>query len=114
VEKGGSVQGELAALNRMLEMVAPEFRSEGGTFVVPGHGRIGDTADLAYYRDMVTIIRDRVADGIKNGQTLDQVKAARPTEDWDVRLGRNPKWTPDQFVEAIYKSLKNPPEQKKK
>ncbi len=113
LEKGGSVQGELAALNRMLEMVAPEFRSEGGTFVVPGHGRIGDTADLAYYRDMVTIIRDRVADGIKKGQTLDQVKAARPTEDWDVRLGRNPKWTPDQFVEAVYKSLKNPPEQKK-
>lgn len=113
VAKGGSVQGELAALNRMLEIVAPEFRSEGGTFVVPGHGRVGDTADLAYYRDMVTIIRDRVQDGIKKGRTLDQIKASKPTEDWDPRLGRNPKWTPDQFVEAVYMSLMNPPQQKK-
>ena len=113
LEKGGSVQGVLVGLNKMLEMVAPEFRSEGGTFIVPGHGRIGDTADLAYYRDMVTIIRDRVQDGIKKGQTLEQVKAARLTEDWDVRLGRNPKWTPDQFIEAVYKSLTNPPQPKK-
>jgi len=111
--KGGSVHGVLAGLNRMLDMVVPEFRSEGGTFIVPGHGRIGDTADLAYYRDMVTIVRDRVQDAIKKGRTLDQIKAARPTEDWDPRLGRNPKWTPDQFVEAVYKSLTNPPQPKK-
>jgi cyclase len=113
IAKGGSIQGELAALNRMLEIVAPEFRSEGGTFVVPGHGRVGDTADLAYYRDMVTIIRDRVQDGIKKDKTLAQIKASKPTEDWDPRFGRNPKWTPDQFVEAIYKSLVNPPAAKK-
>jgi cyclase len=112
--KGGSVQGVLAGLNRMLDMAVPEFRSEGGTFIVPGHGRIGDTADLAYYRDMVTIVRDRVQDGIRKGQTLEQVKAARPTEDWDPRLGRNPKWTGDQFVEAVYKSLTNPPQPPKK
>lgn len=112
--KGGSVQGELAGLNRMLELVTPEFRSEGGTFIVPGHGRIGDTADLAYYRDMVTIVRDRVQDAIHKGMTLEQVKAAKPTEDWDPRLGRNPKYTPDQFVEAVYKSLTNPPQEQKK
>ncbi len=112
--KGGSVQGVLAGLNRMLEIVTPEFRSEGGTFVVPGHGRVGDTADLAYYRDMVTIVRDRVQDAIGKGKTLDQVKAAKPTEDWDPRLGRNPKYTPDQFVEAVYKSLTNPPQPQKK
>ena len=111
--KGGSVQGVLAGLNRMLDIVTPEFRSEGGTFIVPGHGRIGDTADLAYYRDMVTIVRDRVQDAIKKGATIEQVKAARPTEDWDPRFGRNPKWTPDQFVEAVYKSLTNPPQTKK-
>ncbi len=110
---GGSVQGELAALNRMLEMVVPEFRSEGGTFVVPGHGRLCDTADLAYYRDMVTIIRDRIADSIKKGMTLDQVKASKPTEDWDPRFGRNSNYTPDMFVEAIYKSLMSPPAAKK-
>jgi glyoxylase-like metal-dependent hydrolase (beta-lactamase superfamily II) len=111
--KGGSVQGVLTGLNRMLDIVTPEFRSEGGTFIVPGHGRIGDTADLAYYRDMVTIVRDRVKDSIAKGKTLDQVKAAKPTEDWDPRFGRNPKWTPDQFVEAVYKSLMNPPQVKK-
>jgi cyclase len=103
--QGGSIQGELAGLNRMVELVIPEFRSEGGTYVIPGHGRICDTADLAYYRDMVTIIRDRVQDMIKKGMTLDQVKAAKPTEDWDGRFGQLPVMTPDKFVEVIYKGL---------
>jgi cyclase len=105
LKMGGSVQGVLAGLNRMLDMVIAEFRSEGGTFVIPGHGRICDTADLAYYRDMVTIIRDRVQDMIKKDMTLDQIKAAKPTEDWDPRFGRDPSWTPDMFVEAVYRSL---------
>ncbi len=112
ISEGGSVQGVLAGLNRMVEMVVPEFRSEGGTFVIPGHGRICDMADLAYYRDMVTIIRDRVQDGIKKGRSLEQIKAAKPTEDWDVRFGRSKISTPDMFVEAVYKSLTNPPTQK--
>jgi len=103
--QGGSIQGELAGLNRMVDLVIPEFRSEGGTYVVPGHGRICDTADLAYYRDMVTIIRDRVQDLIKKGMTLDQVKAAKPTEDWDGRFGQLRAVTPDKFVEAVYKGL---------
>jgi cyclase len=103
--KGGTVQGVLAGLNKMLEIVVPEFRSEGGTFVIPGHGRICDTADLAYYRDMVTMIRDRVQDSMKKGMTLDQIKAQKPTEDWDVRFGHSPQITPDQFVEIVYKSL---------
>jgi glyoxylase-like metal-dependent hydrolase (beta-lactamase superfamily II) len=111
--QGGSVQGVLAGLNRMLEMVVPEYRSEGGTFVVPGHGRICDVADLAYYRDMVTIVRDRVQDAIKNGKTLNQIKAARPTEDWDSRMGLSEVMPPDKFVEAVYRSLTNPPTQKK-
>ena len=89
----------------MLELVVPEFRSEGGTMIIPGHGRICDTADLAYYRDMVTIIRDRIQDMIKKDLTLEQVKAAKPTEDWDPRFGTNPSWTPDMFVDAVYKSL---------
>ncbi len=105
LQHGGNVQGILAGLNRMLEIVVPEFRSEGGTLVVPGHGRICDTADLAYYRDMVTIIRDRIQDMIKKDLTLEKVQAAKPTEDWDPRFGTNPAWTPDMFVEAVYKSL---------
>jgi glyoxylase-like metal-dependent hydrolase (beta-lactamase superfamily II) len=105
VERGGSIQGILDALNHILDMSIAEFRTEGGTMVIPGHGRIGDTADVAYYRDMVTIIRDRVQDLMKKGMTLAQIKAAKPTEDWDGRFGTNPAWTPDMFVEAIYKGL---------
>lgn len=103
--KGGSIQGVLAALNKMDEMSEAEFRTEGGTLVIPGHGRICDLADLAYYRDMVTIIRDRVEWMMKKDMTLAQIQAARPTEDWDGRYGRNPKWTPAMFVEAIYTGL---------
>ena len=103
--KGGSIQGLLADLNRLVEMAVPEFRSEGGTLFIPAHGRVGDIADMTYYRDMVTIIRDRVQDLMKKGRTLDQIKAAKPTEDWDGRLGQDRSWTPDMFVEAIYRGL---------
>jgi glyoxylase-like metal-dependent hydrolase (beta-lactamase superfamily II) len=105
IAKGGSIQGLLAALNRLVEIAVPEFRSEGGTFFIPAHGRTGDIADMTYYRDMVTIIRDRIQDLMKKGRTLDQIKAARPTEDWDGRLGQDKSWTPEMFVEAIYKGL---------
>lgn len=108
VEKGGSIQGVLAALNRIIDMSVAEFRTEGGTTFIGGHGRIGDLAELTYYRDMCTIIRDRVQDLIKKGMTLAQAKAARPSEDWDPRFGTDPAWTPDMFVEAVYKSLTSP------
>jgi cyclase len=103
--RGGSIQGVLAGLNRMVDLAVPEFRSEGGTLFIPAHGRVGDIADMTYYRDMVTIIRDRIQDLMKKGRTLDQIKAARPTEDWDGRLGKDKSWTPDMFVEAAYSSL---------
>jgi cyclase len=105
LDKGGSVQGILAGLNRMLDLALPEFRTEGGTMIIPGHGRVCDTADLAYYRDMITIIRDRVQAMMKKDMTLAQIKAARPTEDWDGRFGLDKTWTPDQFVEAVYKTI---------
>jgi glyoxylase-like metal-dependent hydrolase (beta-lactamase superfamily II) len=108
IERGGSIQGVLAALNRLIDMSVAEFRTEGGTLVIGGHGRVGDLADLTYYRDMSTIIRDRVQDLIKKGMTLAQVKASKPSEDWDGRFGGDPSWTPDMFVEAIYKGLANP------
>ena len=106
--KGGSIQGVLAALNRLDQMAVAEFRTEGGTLFVPGHGRVGDLADLAYYRDMVTIIKDRIQWMMKKDMTLAQIKAAKPTEDWNDRFGKNPNWTPDMFVEAIYKGLNTP------
>jgi glyoxylase-like metal-dependent hydrolase (beta-lactamase superfamily II) len=108
VAKGGSIQGVLAGLNRMVEMAVPEFRSEGGTLFIPAHGRVGDIADMTYYRDMTTIIRDRVQDLMKKGRTLDQIKAAKLTDDWNGRFGQDKSWTPDMFVEAVYQGLQNP------
>ena len=104
--RGGNIQGVVDSLNRILDLSFPEFRTEGGTMIVPGHGRISDSADVAYYRDMVTIIRDRVQDMVKKGMTLEQVKAARPTADYDPRYGTTAgPWTTDMFVEAVYRSL---------
>jgi glyoxylase-like metal-dependent hydrolase (beta-lactamase superfamily II) len=108
VERGGSIQGEIDALNYILDLVIPEFRTEGGTLIVPGHGRICDTADVAYYRDMVTIVRDRIQNYIKKGMTLEQIKATKPTVDWDPRYGSG-----DRFVEAVYRSLTATPNAKK-
>jgi cyclase len=104
VDKGGGINGVVDGLNRVLDLVIPEFRMEGGTMIVPGHGRISDGGDLAYYRDMVTIIRDRLDDMVKKGMTLAQVKAAKPTADYDPRWSKN-AYTADMFVEAAYKSL---------
>jgi glyoxylase-like metal-dependent hydrolase (beta-lactamase superfamily II) len=72
LERGGGVNGVVDALNRILDVAFPDFRLEGGTLVIPGHGRVCDSADVAYYRDMVTIVRDRVQDMVKKGLTLDR------------------------------------------
>jgi cyclase len=98
---GGSVQGLLDALNKILEMAVAGKYQEGGTFVIPGHGRLCDEADVVEFRDMVTIIRDRVQDMIKRGMTLEQVKAGKPSRDYDTQYSGSP----DVFVESIYKSL---------
>jgi cyclase len=104
LQKGGSVQGLLEALNRIIDLVFPEFRVQGGTMLVPGHGRISDLTDIAYYRDMVTIVRDRVQDMLKRGMTLEQVKASKPTVDFDPVYGRR-TGSADRFVEGVYRSL---------
>jgi glyoxylase-like metal-dependent hydrolase (beta-lactamase superfamily II) len=110
VDNGGTINGIIEGANRMLDLVIPEFRMEGGTMVVPGHGRLSDGADLAYYRDMLTIIRDRAQALIKQGKTLEQVKAAKITADYDPRWGvNNSFWSTDRFVEAVYKTLQPNP-----
>ena len=92
-------------MNRLIDVVVPEANAAGGTMVIPGHGRIADHAEVVYYRDMMTIIRDRIQDLIKRGMTLEQVKAARPTRDWDARYGKDTgAWTTGMFVEAVYKA----------
>jgi cyclase len=106
VKQGGTINGVVEGLNRILRLCIAEFRTEGGTLVVPGHGRLSDSADVAYYRDMVTILRDRVRAMVGRGLSLEQVKAAKPTADYDPRYGATTgPWTSDQFVEAAYVSL---------
>ena len=86
-DKGGTIQGVIDGLNQILDVAVPEYRGQGGTWIVPGRGRLSDTADVASYRNMLVIIRDRIADLKKKGMTLDQVKAAHPTLDFDGRYG---------------------------
>ena len=106
VKSGGSLQGVLEGLNRLKQMVVPADHVEGGTMIIPGHGRVCDAADLAIYQQMVTVVRDRLQDMINKGLTLEQVKAAKPTLDYDPVYGRNTgSWTTDMFIEAAYKSL---------
>jgi len=107
VANGGTIQGEINALNSILEKTGFEHDEDGGTMIIPGRGRVSDEYDLSEYRDMVTIIRDRVQAMMREGATLDQVKAARLTADYDTRYGATSgPWTTDMFVEAVYKTLK--------
>jgi len=101
IARGGSVQGIIDGLNRIVNLAVPAHEEEGGTLIVPGHGRLCDRSDVVLYRDMVTIVRDRIRHMIDKGLTLDRIRAARPTLDYDPRYG-----VPDTFVEAIWKSLR--------
>jgi glyoxylase-like metal-dependent hydrolase (beta-lactamase superfamily II) len=103
---GGSIDGLLASLNRLVDLAVSDLLGEGGTLIIPGHGRLSDEGDLVRYRDMVTIIRDRIKALVESGQTLEQVRAAQPTLDYDSRFGSDSgPWTTDMFIEAVYRSL---------
>jgi cyclase len=106
VARGGTINGVLDGLNRILDEAIPEFRSQGGTMVIPGHGRLCDTGDVANYRNMVAIMRDRIQDLKNKGMTLAQVKAAKPTFDYDGLYGSDSgPWTTSMFIEAVYKTV---------
>jgi hypothetical protein len=106
VEKGGTIQGVIDGLNKILDIAVAEYRAQGGTWIVPGRGRLSDTADVASYRNMLVMIRDRVRDLKRKGMTLEQVRAARPTLDFDARYGSTTgPWTTDQFVAAVYNTV---------
>ncbi len=102
--RGGSIQGVLDALNQILDITFPAFNNQGGTLVVPGHGRICNESDVAEYRDMTTIIRDRIQSMIDKKMVLAQIKAAGPTRDYDG-VYSTPEWTGEMFIEAIYADL---------
>ncbi len=103
----GHINGYIDALNRIIDLAIPAENEEGGTLIISGHGRIADEYDLLVYRDAITIIRDRIADMISKGMTLEQVQAARPTLDYDGIYGATSGfWTTTQFVAAVYNNLK--------
>ena len=104
-DRGGSIAGIIEGLNRVLDLAVPGENQEGGTVVIPGRGRLSDETDVANYRDMVTIIRDRIRAMVGKGLSLDQVKRARPTMDYDGLFERRSDWTSDMFIEAIYRDL---------
>lgn len=107
-ERGGSIDGVIEGLNRVMDIAIPGENQEGGTVVVPGRGRLSDETDVANYRDMVTIIRDRIRDMAAKGLSIDQVKRARPTMDYDGQYSHG-TWTGDAFVEAVYNDLRRRP-----
>jgi cyclase len=101
---GGTINGYINALNAILDLTVASNVNEGGTMVIPGHGRLTDEQDVIEYRDMITIIRDRIREYVKRGMTLDQVKAKKPTFDWDRRYGDG-FIKPDAFVAVVYKQM---------
>ena len=111
--KGGSIQGELAALNYLLEITIPAMPlvlKPGRTLLVPGHGYVSDYAELVEYQNTVTIIHDRIMDLIARGMSLEEIKAADPTQGYRGRYGSDTgPWTTEMFVEAVYHGLMNPP-----
>ncbi|MGB7217959.1 MAG: MBL fold metallo-hydrolase [Vicinamibacterales bacterium] len=105
-QKGGSIQGLIDGLNRIIDIAIPRFNQQGGTRIIPGHGRICNESDVVEYRDMATIVRDRIQALAKSGMTLEQVKAAHPTLDYDGIYGAaTGSWTTDMFIEAVYKEV---------
>jgi glyoxylase-like metal-dependent hydrolase (beta-lactamase superfamily II) len=108
--RGGSIDGIIAALNRIIDITIPLRNQEDGTLVVPGHGRISDEYDVVTYRDMLTVIRDRVKSLIAKGMKLQEVLASKPSADYDARYGASTgPWTTAQFLTAVYESLRAPP-----
>jgi cyclase len=109
VAKGGSIQGEIDALNHLVDMTIPPFPlrwQEDRTYVIPGHGFVSDYGDLVDYRNVVTIMRDRIQDMVVSGMTLEQVKAADPAKGFKKRYGADSgAWTTEMFIEAVYRSL---------
>jgi cyclase len=106
LDDGGTVNGTLAALNRILDITVAAWRAQGGTMVVPDRGRIYDEGDVAEYRDMLTIVRDRVQDAIDKGLTLEQVQAARLARDYDGRYAADGgPASADAFIATVYRSL---------
>jgi glyoxylase-like metal-dependent hydrolase (beta-lactamase superfamily II) len=113
VERGGTIEGVIDTLNYLVEMsvsTLPLGWLEGGTKIVPGHGRVMEQADVIEYRDMVTIVRDRIRDGVRRGLTLDEIRIADPVQGFRRRYGSDTgPWTTDMFIDAVHRTLESEP-----
>jgi hypothetical protein len=105
VSKGGTIDGELVALNHILDIAVPNMRAEGGTWIVPGHGRLCDQSDVVNYKNILTTIRNRIQYYKNQGKTLAQVQALKPTADYDGRWAGTGPMSAESFVAAVYKTL---------
>ena len=106
LDAGGSLQGIVRALDAIVDLIIPVYGQDGGTLVIPGHGRLSNLGDVLNYREMVLVIRDRLMHMIEQGMTLEQIKAAEPTKDYDPVYGSTTGlWTTERFIEAAYQSL---------
>jgi cyclase len=104
--RGGSLAGIIRGLNHVLDLMVPRYNQEGGTYVIPGHGRVGDQHDVLEYRDMLVIIGDRIRHGVDKGMSIAQIKAMKPTLDYDARWGATTgPWTTEMFIEAVYAEM---------
>jgi cyclase len=112
-QNGGTIYGVINGLNRLLDIAVPKHEQEGGTYVIPGHGHLSDESEVLEYRDMLVIIKERVEDMVKRGMTLDQVKASKPTLDYDLHYGADTgSWTTAMFIEAVYTDVSRTQNQK--
>jgi len=105
---GGSYQGYVAALEKLVDIIIPVYGQDGGTLVIPGHGRISNLGDVLNYREMVIVVGDRIKHMIEAGMTLEQVKAAKPTFDYDPVYGAR-AGAADRFIEETFETLRSPP-----
>ena len=103
----GSIQGMIAGLNRIIEMIVPpDKQGKGGTALIPGHGRVMHQPELVAYRDMSVTIRDRIQAMVNQGRTLEQVKSLQPMKEYEPVYGGNGGVSSTEFVlEEIYKDL---------
>ena len=105
-ELGGSLQGVIDALNNIIDITISEFNQQGGTLVIPGRGRLASESDIVEYRDMVTIVRDRVQPMMNDGLSLEDIISARPALEYDGIYGSDAgEWTSSMFLEAVYNEL---------
>lgn len=104
---GGSLQGVIDALNQVIEIAVPELNQQGGTLIIPGHGRIANESDVVEYRDMLTIIRDRISSMIESGLSFEEIMQQQPSLEYDPIYGRRSgSWTTSMFLEAVYEELR--------